>query len=556
MARLAAIVVPVAVAVLLLGYRLGSTGLWSDESIYAQTAREMARSGDWITPHVCGKPYLIKPVLYHWLAALAFRILGETELAARLPQALAGLLGIAVVASFGTTLYGSRTGTLAGLVLATATGFAIGARVAGMDLLLTAGITLSLVCFFRGYREARLRRAWFLASGFGAGIALLAKGPVGAVVPSMVVLAFLLLRRDPSVVFSRPALEGIAVGLATAAIWYLPVWILHGHRFTHVFWINNNLARILEPVSDHAGPVTYYIPVFFLAFLPWSFPFGTAVVRAAVEFFRRPLVRRDPAGEFLWIWFLVPFVFYSLISTKLPGYLLPIFPAAALLTAREWEARSDAASSRSGWYFRGACALGVASLPGVALAVPFLLAHRYGMPPAQGWLFPAATFLPAAVAAFSALATRGKVRSLWWVAAAAVFVLGLVRFAVIPAERYESMKEMTISLLERREAGYPVALAGAHLRGTLFYAACTVPQPRDINDLPRPAPGLPLYCLVKDRFRSDLEAWAERGDFTLRAVESRGPLSLMEVKPEPAPPPEDRPPQGSPPLPAPGRGRP
>jgi hypothetical protein len=120
------------------------------------------------------------------------------------------------------------------------------------------------------------------------------------------------------------------------------------------------------------------------------------------------------------------------------------------------------------------------------------------------------------------------------VAAAGAFVLGFVRFAIVPSAPYESMQEMARRLLTLRDAGYPVALAGEHLKGTFFYTDCSVPQPREVNDLPRPQPGGgPLFCLVKDRFRPDLEAWASRGRFTLRTVVSRGPLSLVEVSRSP-----------------------
>ncbi len=519
---------------ILFGYRLGGPGFWTDESIYAQTAREMASSGDWITPTLCGKPYLIKPVLYHWLAAASFRLLGENELAGRLPQALAGTIGVLALAVFAGRLLGKSAGLLAGASLAASPGYAVGSRVAGMDVLLTAGITLSLCCFFLGYREPARRRAWFLASGLFAGVATLAKGPVGAAIPALVALAFLIKRRELRLAVSPPALQGVAAGLLAASVWYLPVWAVNGGRFTRVFWLENNLARISEPVSDHAGPLAYYVPVFLLAFLPWSFPFVLAVIHSLLRAVRRAPAQPDPPAEFLWSWFLVPFVFYSLIATKLPGYLLPVFPPAAILVAREWSRYGAPQPGAPDRGFRIACALGAMSLPGVALAVPFLLQNRYGIPPGRIWLFPAVSFLFAAAAVFPALAARGRLRAGWWVAAGAVFVLGLVRFAILPAEPYESMRGMTGRLMALRAAGHDVALSGAHLKGTLFYTGCSVPHPRDINDLPRPGTGAPLFCMVKERFRPDLEAWAARGGFTLRTVESRGLLSLVAVSRPPA----------------------
>ncbi|MCI0568534.1 MAG: glycosyltransferase family 39 protein [Acidobacteria bacterium] len=526
---LAASVLLAGLALLVVGFRLGRTGLWTDESIYAQTAHEMAQSGDWITPTLCRRPYLIKPPLYHWLAASAFHLFGEDELAARLPQALFGIATILSVGWLATGLFPKKSGWLAGAALLTSPGFTIGARVAGMDMLLLLCITLSLICFFKGYRRRTALRPWFLASGFFAGLGMLAKGPLGVFVPAMVILVFLGLRRDFRVTFSRAALEGGLVALLTASVWYAPVWLRHGQDFTRVFWVGNNLARISEPVSDHAGPLGYYLPVFLIAFLPWSFPFAVALGRASRRVWKEGLRASAPEDLFLLIWFIAPFLFYSAIATKLPGYLLPVFPPAALILSREWDLEEAAARRRAGGPFRLACALGVLALPGVALAVPFLLQYRYEIQPERVWLFPAAAFLTALAAALSVLLPRARFRGMLMVTAAAIFSVGLVQFVVIPVEPYESMKGMTVKLLKRRQAGFPVALAGPHLKGTYFYTGCSVPNPRDLKNLPRPGPGLPLYCLVKDRFRRDLENWASRGRFHLREVRRSGSLALLEV---------------------------
>ncbi len=524
---------------LLFGHRLGAPGFWTDESIYAQTAREMLHRGDWITPTLCGNLYLIKPVLYHWLAGASFRLLGENELAGRLPPARAGAAGVLAVALFAARLFGRRAGLLAGAALATAPGYAVGSRVAGMDILLTTGIALCLVCFFLGYREPAARRAWFLASGIFGGIACLAKGPLGAAVPALVVLVFLIRRREIGVAVSPAALGGAAAALATASIWYVPVWAANGSGFARVFWLQNNLARISEPVSEHAGPVIYYVPVFLLAFLPWSVPLALEAWRALVRLARKRPAPPDPAAEFLWAWFAAPFLFYSLIATKLPGYLLPVFPAAAILVGRAWEGRppEDGGPGQRG--FRIACALGALSLPAAALAARFLFRRLYGIEPESFWIFPATSLVAAAPAALSALSRRGRRRSLWWVAAGAVFFLGLLRYGIFPAEPFESMREMTGRLLAERDAGHPVILAGLHLKGTVFYTGCSVPNPREIDSLPLPGEGSPLFCLVKEKFHPDLERWASRSGLSLKTAERLGPLRLVEISrivPPPPPP--------------------
>lgn len=525
-----------ALCVLMLGFRLGSTGLWTDESIYAQTAREMARSGDWITPKLCGGPYLIKPVLYHWMAAVSFHLAGESELAARLPQAAAAALLLAFLLAVTGGFSGAgnpavRTGSwLAAAALLTSPGFIVGARVAGMDLLLTAGISLAVLCFSRGYSEqGRLQGGWFVASGFCAGLGLLAKGPLGALVPGMVILIFLALRGQVRIAFSRPAWKGALVALATAAVWYLPVSFLNWERFNRVFWMANNVTRLHEPVSDHKGPITFYVPVFLLAFLPWSFPFAVAFVRSVKRVVAQRPARCAPEDLLLLIWFTAPFLFYSAIATKLPGYILPVFPAAALMVAREWVREREAPRGRRGGAFRFACALGVMALPGVALAVPFLLEVRYSLHPLWIWAYPAVTFAVAVPAALSALLRRGKLRPALFTAAGTVFVLGLIRFVVAPVEPFESMKALTLRLMKIGRSGYPVALAGQHLRGTLFYTDCTIPHPRDMKDLPRPGPGLPLFCLVKKKFLPGLEEWARGRGLHLQVLKSTGDLSLAQV---------------------------
>ncbi|HEU5181120.1 MAG TPA: glycosyltransferase family 39 protein [Candidatus Polarisedimenticolia bacterium] len=524
-------------AVLMLGFRLGSTGLWTDESIYAQTAREMARSGDWITPKLCGGPYLIKPVLYHWMAAVAFHLAGESELAARLPQAAAAALMLtfmlAVTGGFArnSDSPSTRKGAwLAAAALLTSPGFIMGARVAGMDLLLSAAITLTILCFSRGYSEGgSLRGGWFVASGFFAGLGLLAKGPLGALIPGLVILIFLALRGQVRIAVSRPARKGALVALLTAAVWYLPVSYLHWERFNRVFWMANNVTRLHEPVSDHKGPITFYVPVFLLAFLPWSFPFAVAFARSVKRVVAQRPTRCAPEDLLLLIWFAAPFIFYSAVATKLPGYILPVFPAAALLTAQEWVREREAPRRRRGGAFRIACALGVMALPGVALAVPFLLEYRYALHPLWIWAYPAATFIVAVPAALSALLRSGRLHPALTTAAGMVFVLGLIRFVVAPVEPYESMKSLTLRLVKLGRSGYPVALAGQHLRGTLFYTDCTIPHPRDMKDLPRPGPGLPLFCLVKKKFLPGLEEWARGRGLHLQVLKTTGDLSLAQV---------------------------
>ncbi|HEU5319790.1 MAG TPA: glycosyltransferase family 39 protein, partial [Methylomirabilota bacterium] len=182
-------------AVLLL-FRLGAVPLLGpDEPRYARVAVEMHRSHDWVTPTLQGRPWLEKPALYYWLAALSFDLLGETEAAARLPSVLAALLMAGTIALFGARVYGARAGLWAAIVTGTGLlAFAYG-RAASMDMLLAANVTAATALVGLSLLGIAGRLA-VPAAGVFCGLAVLAKGPIGLVLPVLTVLGWLVATRD------------------------------------------------------------------------------------------------------------------------------------------------------------------------------------------------------------------------------------------------------------------------------------------------------------------------------------------------------------------------
>jgi hypothetical protein len=311
----------------LLAFRLGAVPLIGpDEPRYARVAVEMSRSGDLVTPTLQGQPWLEKPALYYWLAAGAYRLLGETELAARLPSLLAALVMVAGTVAVGSRIYGPAAGLHAGFVLGTSVlTFAYG-RAASMDMLLAATVTLAIgLATLRALQRAG-PGAMVAAWGFAA-LATLAKGPLGLLLPLLVigsVVAFLGGRRFAREVLS---LRGVLLFSAVALPWYTLVLLRERWTFVEVFLLNHNVQRFTSTVHNHPGTIAYYVPILLIGLAPWSGLLLPAVLRL------RP--RASLADRALLLWFLLPLVFFSGAGSKLPGYILPCLPPLAILMGRE-----------------------------------------------------------------------------------------------------------------------------------------------------------------------------------------------------------------------------
>ena len=310
----------------LLLFRLGRVPLIGpDEPRYARVAVEMHRSGSYVVPTLQGQPWLEKPPLYYWLAGAAFSLLGETETAARLPSVLAALLLVASTIFFGARLHDPETGLHAGFVAATAPlAFAYG-RAAAMDMLLAATVTCAV-----GLMALRLLglagrlavpAAWVLMA-----LATLAKGPLGLLLPGLIVAGYVLATREWRHVRTVLSPAGIALFLLVAGPWYLLMWRHEGRAFVDVFLLDHNLQRFTSTIHRHPGPILYYVPVLLAGVFPW-----TGLALAGLGTLKPKTSRGD---LFLLLWLVLPFLFFSAAGSKLPGYIVPCLPPLALITGR------------------------------------------------------------------------------------------------------------------------------------------------------------------------------------------------------------------------------
>jgi 4-amino-4-deoxy-L-arabinose transferase-like glycosyltransferase len=313
-------------------YGLGQFGLiGADEPRYAQVAREMMERGDWVTPTLGGRPWLEKPPLYYWETGLIYRVIGVSDIAARIPSAIdATVLVIAVYLFF--RRFRSTLAVDAALITASCAGIIGYARAASTDMPLAAAFCIGMLAWW-AWRESG-KRGYLLAFYGLMGLGMLAKGPVAPLLAGVVLVLFSVLIREPRLILRTLWIPGILLFCVVSLPWYVAVQ-LQNPEFFHEFILQHNLARFSSNLYHHPEPFWYFLPVAALALVPWTVFVVVALIESTQVWW---VGRRSAMGDlesqfriFVVCWFLVPIVFFSFSQSKLPGYILPAIPAAAVL---------------------------------------------------------------------------------------------------------------------------------------------------------------------------------------------------------------------------------
>jgi len=319
---------------------LGAIGfVGPDEPRYAWIARDMAETGDWVTPRLYEKPWFEKPPLFYWSAAFCFKLFGASEAAARLPSAISALFATLAMAWLAMRLYGAETARWLLLLLPTTVGMIGFSHAAATDMPFSAMLTIAMVCaavvlgLTRNENTPILPRTPWLALimfGFFLGLAVLAKGPAGIILSGGAIFFWALFtkrRREAFRLFHPAAIAAFCVSA-------LPWYILCARRnpdFFRIFIIEHNFKRYLTPEFQHTQPFWFYAPVLLLAFLPWTGIMLWTVIAGGMRIASSRKV--SPHTAFLFSWCLFAVLFFTISKSKLPGYVLPAVPALALLLA-------------------------------------------------------------------------------------------------------------------------------------------------------------------------------------------------------------------------------
>jgi len=402
-----------------------------DEGRYAEIPREMVASGDWTTPRLNDIKYFEKPALQYWATALAYTLFGEHQWTARLWSALTGFLGVFMVYFTGRRLFGAQAGGYAALVLGSSLLWVLIAHVNTLDMGVSFFLSAAVCAFLLAQRDAantRARLPWMLAAWTALALAVLSKGLIGLVLPGAALVLYMLIERDWRLAGRLHLLAGSALLLALTVPWFVAVSRANP-EFFHFFFIHEHFERFLTKQHGRYQPAYYFIPVLLAGMLPWTITLFDALARA----WKRDAAQRFQAQRFLFVWAAVVFVFFSASSSKLVSYILPMFPALALLIG----VRLAQLGARAlAWQTLPAALAGVtllALMPGIeryaSREVPAEMFRAYA-----DWLIAAAILQIAGAGACAWLAWRGKTS-----AALAVFAgTGLV-FAQLALSGHENV---------------------------------------------------------------------------------------------------------------------
>lgn len=299
----------------------------SDEGRYAEIAREMLVTGDWVTPRYNGYKYFEKPPLQAWATAAAFQMFGIGEWQARLWTALTGFFTILLIGFTGARIYNARAGWLAAAVLASSPMWVISGHFNSLDMGLSAFLVAALCSLLLAQTSQNKHscRNWMWACWAFMGLATLSKGVIGVAIPAMVFIAYSISTWDWKIWTRLRIFSGSILFLAITAPWFVLV-SQRNPEFLEFFFIHEHLQRFTQDAHSRTGPIYYFVPLLLVGILPWFLQIPGAVIEAWRE--RR---REFSAGWLLVCWFVVIFAFFSVSRSKLPGYIIPIFPALALL---------------------------------------------------------------------------------------------------------------------------------------------------------------------------------------------------------------------------------
>ena len=488
-------------------WALGDAAYWDrDEPRNAGCAAEMMARGNWIVPTFNDELRQQKPVLLYWLMGIAYSIFGVNEFAGRFFSAL--LAVGTVVATWGITrlFFDRATALLASLMLATSLMFCVAARAATPDSALIFCVTMAVWFFARGCKGGNpfSNRTSFVGIYLFLGLAMLAKGPVGFVLPMAVMGWFLLMKdRDASdqgaqraswlkaiiepfhparfwrTLLSMRVIAGVLLSLLIAAPWFVAVGIATDGEFLQRFFLDENFGRATKVLESHSGGVWFYPLAILVGFFPWSVFWGPVAFDLAVKTFRGDSAKSklDNGSRFAICWIVIQVVAFSLVRTKLPSYVTPCYPALAMLTAHAAMRLVRSTSSSPDWLWKFANAAML--MTGVAISIGFWFAAGE-LEPIPPWLT-VTGIAPIAMGIVGWLQTRttsSEMRYRIAICGTAIASLFCIALLGAGAASVGKQNRMALSDFIRQVPAAEVATYGCHESSWVYYSGTRIVELR------------------------------------------------------------------------------
>jgi len=317
-------------------FSLGQRSLWDpDEPRYAEAARVMVETGNYLTPYFNESVRFDKPPLFYWFITAAYKVFGINEFSARFFSGLFAFLGVILVFILAKLLLDPKAGLISAFILATSGEYLVLANIASTDMTFSFFVGLCLFFFLLGYKNVKGGGIFYILSYVSMSLAVLTKGPIGVVLPVLVIGCFILITRQLKLVLRMRILLGMIIFFLISAPWYYLIYKTHGTNYSDTFFVYHNVSRFLSDKFHHQEPFYYFILIIAVGFLPWAL----FLPNALFELFRKKAVQfKEEKNEwiFIFLWFFVPFLFFSISKAKLATYVLPCFMPLALIVGKFW----------------------------------------------------------------------------------------------------------------------------------------------------------------------------------------------------------------------------
>ncbi len=519
-----------------------------DEVFYIQSAKEMIAKNSWDTPYIFDAPQFEKPIFSYWLFMIAIKIFGLNAFAGRFAPALFGMLAVPVIYGITWVMFkNKRLSFLSGLVLMSSVIHLALSRAVLTDMIFSVWVMLSIGAFYWGYENRQHKNYGILLSFIFSGIAILTKGLLGFCFPAGTILLFLLLRKDFGFFKTLSTLWGVLLLLAIALPWHILMYQRFGSVFLQEYFQNVHIRRLLE--AEHQKSNTWYF--YLLTIISGSMPWMVFMIPAAGMFIRK---LKEKAGDFqpflfLLCWMIGIFIFVQPAHSKLASYILPIFPAVAIVLAYYLEkVISSDESSRIFIGFRYGAYVFAVFLGGVFIAVlGMAMKFKQYNPPYQA-IFVFGGLM--GVIVFAVLFNLARKNWCGVVLAVAGMTAGIIfsgSFAVSFAEPWVSCKEVSNALKKIDQSDSTILTSKFYVRGVRYYTDRPVAV-IDINGKqffsPHAIPFLDndnkvrdflltqpvTFCIVREANISDLARITANNRLSLTLLYERGEKHIYKIE--------------------------
>ena len=444
----------------------------SDEGFYAEASREMVAGGDWLTPHFNYEDRWEKPILYYWTTAAAFALGGANEFTARASAALSGVGLVLVTWGTARRLTQRDDGAwIAGAIVATCYGCFAMARSALPDLPLAFFITATIAAALRAADPQESSQGqWWMLAGLGAGLGFLTKGPLGMIVPAIVLGP--IWWRERRTIRIRAAQVAVAAGVfaVSGLPWYIVMTATHGPAYLNSFFVGDNLERFATTRFNGPRAIWFYVPIVIGGVLPWT-AFLLVLPATAVRDLVRGRRRLSDVEWRLLLWTLAPLLLFTASIGKQPRYILPALPPLAIMVGMALAHRASGPTAQAQGPQR---ALSIATFATSAMFITMaVLLYRARALFLSAYPPVTTAGLIAIAGAGVALAAVGAVRA-WTrvpavMAASAAVLLLTLQFGALAGIRPEAVEDMAAMLRQNRLQGERVGEYQAFVRNLVFY---------------------------------------------------------------------------------------